>query len=139
MTKIYADNLTKSETGNTVTRASMWTAEDGTVFFDVRKFYKNKGSDEFKPGKGLSLPMDVNVLDALIEAATAAKKDAAALAKKSKKTSTDKKPVADKKTSTDKKPVADKKTSTDKKPVADKKTSTKIPSSITRVRVGVKK
>ena len=109
MTKIYADNLTKSETGNTVTRASMWTAEDGTVFFDLRKFYKNKGSDEFKPGKGLSLPMDVTVLDALIDAATAAKKDAAALAKKSKKTGT------------------------------DKKTGTKIPSSITRVRVGVKK
>jgi hypothetical protein len=105
----------------------MWTAEDGTVFFDLRKFYKNKGSDEFKPGKGLSLPMDVAVLDALIDAATAAKKDAAALAKKAKK------PSADKKTGADKKPSADKKTG------GDKKTGTKIPSSITRVRVGVKK
>jgi ribosomal protein S12 methylthiotransferase accessory factor YcaO len=146
-TKTYADNLTKSETGSTVTRASKWTAEDGTVFFDIRKFYKNKGSDEFKPGKGISLPMDVAVLDALIEAAQAARVDAAAMTKKTPKvdkTADKKTPKADK-TADKKTPKADK-TADKKTPKADKTADSAKPESTLKcvgstknVRVGIKR
>jgi hypothetical protein len=90
MTKIYADNITESESGNTITRISNWVTEDGTAFFDIRKFYKTKNSDEFKPGKGISLPLDVETLDALIEAANKAKADLSKPAKQEKPVKSDK-------------------------------------------------
>ena len=121
MTKIYADNITESESGNTITRISKWVTEDGTAFFDIRKFYKTKGSDEFKPGKGISLPLDVETLDALIEAASTAKRDL------SKSTKADKPVKSDKPASTLVR-VKETPDTTEKKRVVRRK-----------VRVGVKK
>lgn len=127
MTKIYADNITESESGNTITRISKWVTEDGTAFFDIRKFYKTKGSDEFKPGKGISLPLDVETLDALIEAASKAKIDLSKSTKADKPVKSDKPEKSDKPKSTLVR-VKETPDTTEKKRVVRRK-----------VRVGVKK